>query len=181
MFVYLLLLIIYYNRLIITLFVYPMTGYVSYTDAVFNYILGMWMYLTFASFLGLWFAFLTPTIQVATTIGSGVLTVLSTLSGFFITKNDLYYFFKILYWIDPFQYSMNSLFSSQLYCRTDSGCSSIFIAATQQFVPINDLIQSRYSFLFNNRWYYLLIAAGFCVLLLIPFNYSIKRIRYLKI
>lgn len=64
---------------------------------------------------------------------------MNLLSGFLIQYNDLYAFFKGIYWIDPFQYMINSLASSQLFCR-DTSCSTLITATGLVY------------FYYNNRW-----------------------------
>lgn len=157
-----------------------MVGYASYADAVFHYIIGVWICLLFTSFLGQIFAFVMPSLQVALLVGVGIIAVMNMLSGFLIPKNDLYYFFKLIYWIDPLQYIMNSLFSSQLFCR-ESICEPITIAASPVPVELNWLLKNRFCLYYNERWYFLLVVVGYCILTRIPFTIAMFKIRHIKI
>lgn len=115
------------NRLIVMLFCYPLVGYNTIPESVGFYFLLLLLTLMFFSFLGQFFSFLIPTlqvlifliIQIGVLAGAVALAVMNILCGFWIPLNQLYTFFKIIYWINPLQYIVTALISTQMRCISD--------------------------------------------------------------
>lgn len=151
-----------------------MIGYEWEVEHFFFTWLCFFLLILFSTYVGQVLSFAAPTLQVAILGGVGILSLLNTLSGFLVPYPQLYFFFKMLYWIDAIQYYLVGVCSMQLFCFKGD-CT---VLTTTGIRDMNTFLREVRGLDYDRRWYSILANSGFCLLLTIPLTFGISKIRY---
>lgn len=151
-----------------------MIGYNWEAEHFFFSWLCFFLLILFSTYVGQVLSFAAPTLQVAILGGVGILSLLNTLSGFLVPYPQLYFFFKMLYWIDAIQYYLVGVCSMQLFCF-EGDCT---VLTTTGIRDMNTFLKEVRGLDYDRRWYSILANSGFSFLLTIPLTFGISKIRY---
>jgi len=140
---------------------YYMVGFDGDQPDFWFFMLIFTTYMSMMTFYGQFLAIMFPTVQIAQTVGSAVVTIWNLFCGFLVPKGNIPNFWIWLYWLSPIHYALEAITVTQYYCDSPT-CPSIPVVQGQQIIqmPTWQFIQTTYGFSYGNRWTdYLVILA----------------------
>jgi ABC-type multidrug transport system permease subunit len=142
------------------------------------------------TYFGIFLAMLTPTPQVATIIIPIIVNFWNMTSGFMIPKSKIPNFWIWLYWVNPTQYTINSLIAIAFYCDVElPSCSTCTLDPTTcpscNCVRVKDegnvlawlIMQSAMSLNYNSRYKNMGALFGLNIVFMVG---CVLALRYMK-
>lgn len=171
---------IFFGLLFTTIF-YPMVNMSHNIGDVAFFILVILSWLFFCAITGFMFSYLSPNLQIAMMVASIIINIWNILAGFLIPKPSLNYPWKLVWYIDPTQYVLQSIVSTEFFCEGPN-CPTITVPRENGLVTlsIHGYIRDNLGMDYTARWYWMMglwfYTIGFLIITLIVAKY----IRYLN-
>jgi len=140
---------------------YYMVGFDGDQPDFWFFMLIFTTYMSMMTFYGQFLAIMFPTVQIAQTVGSAVVTIWNLFCGFLVPKGNIPNFWIWLYWLSPIHYALEAITVTQYYCDSPT-CPVISVVQGTKSVQMTtwNFIQTTYGFSYGNRWTdYLVILA----------------------
>jgi ABC-type multidrug transport system permease subunit len=141
-----------------TIFVCIMYFMVGF-DADFGDFMFFWLifttYMSMMTFYGQFLSIMFPTVQIAQTVGSAVVTIWNLFCGFLVPRPKIPTFWIWLYWLSPIRYALESLSGSQFYCEGGIDvCPWIYVTEDKTIKPktVWAFVSDEFGFNYDSRW-----------------------------
>jgi len=143
---------------------YFMVGFSTDLGDFFFFMLMFSTYMAMMTFYGQFLAIMFPTVQIAQTVGSAVVTIWNLFCGFLVPKINIPTFWIWLYWLSPIHYALEAITVTQYYCEGPT-CPEIpvVVGHTIEIQTIWNFIVNTYGFNYSNRWTDYLAILAFLV------------------
>lgn len=157
---------------------YPMVGLDGNLGNVGFFMLIVFSWLFFCSTTGFMFSYLAPNLQIGTMLASIVINLWNILAGFLIPKPSLKYPWKLAWYIDPTQFALQAIVSTEFHC-TGPNCPTITIPRENGplTVTIDYYVRNILGMNYDTRW---LWAMGLWLYILAFFIITLLTVKFVK-